>query len=130
MAVTAAVTRRIPAGWYPDRNDRSRRQWFDGREWTDYYSAVPKPTLQLVPDLESDPEFKYTLDLPFESRIETPAAKVVAETPSEEVVVEYEAVERTTIMSAITFRDRTPAFLLSGLIVGNVVVVGLISHLI
>ena len=41
MAVTADIAHRIPAGWYPDRNDRSRRRWWDGTQWTDYYSAAP-----------------------------------------------------------------------------------------
>jgi hypothetical protein len=41
VAVTADIAHRIPAGWYPDRDDRSRRRWWNGTEWTDYYSAAP-----------------------------------------------------------------------------------------
>jgi hypothetical protein len=41
VAVTADIAHRIPAGWYPDREDRSRRRWWNGHEWTDYYSANP-----------------------------------------------------------------------------------------
>jgi Protein of unknown function (DUF2510) len=41
VAVTADVVHRIPAGWYPDRDDRSRRRWWNGVEWTEYYSANP-----------------------------------------------------------------------------------------
>jgi hypothetical protein len=41
VAVTADIARRIPAGWYPDRADRSRRRWWDGTQWTEYYSAAP-----------------------------------------------------------------------------------------
>jgi Protein of unknown function (DUF2510) len=41
VAVTADIAHRIPAGWYPDREDRSRRRWWNGIEWTDYYSANP-----------------------------------------------------------------------------------------
>lgn len=130
-----AVVRRIPAGWYPDRNDRSRRQWFDGAEWTDYFSAVPEHELSPVPDLESDPEFKYTLDLVFESRLESPAPPMLAETPAaqtpiDEVVVEYEVAQRHSLRRAITFRDRVPAVVLSGLFVGNVVLLGVVAHFI
>ena len=41
MAVTADIAHRIPAGWYPDRSNRSRRRWWDGTQWTEYYSAAP-----------------------------------------------------------------------------------------
>jgi len=41
VAVTADIAHRIPAGWYPDREDRSRRRWWNGVEWTDYFSANP-----------------------------------------------------------------------------------------
>jgi hypothetical protein len=43
VAVTADIAHRIPAGWYPDRDDRSRRRWWNGKEWTEYYSANPDP---------------------------------------------------------------------------------------
>ena len=43
MAITADLAHRIPAGWYPDRADRTRRRWWDGTQWTDYYSAAPIP---------------------------------------------------------------------------------------
>jgi hypothetical protein len=42
VAATADIAHRIPAGWYPDRADRSRRRWWDGTQWTDYYSANPE----------------------------------------------------------------------------------------
>jgi hypothetical protein len=41
VAVTADIAHRIPAGWYPDRSNRTRRRWWDGTEWTEYYSAAP-----------------------------------------------------------------------------------------
>jgi hypothetical protein len=41
VAVTADIAHRIPAGWYPDRDDRSRRRWWNGVEWTPYFSANP-----------------------------------------------------------------------------------------
>lgn len=48
MAVTADIAHRIPAGWYPDRDDRSRRRWWNGAEWTEYYSANPEHTVDGV----------------------------------------------------------------------------------
>jgi Protein of unknown function (DUF2510) len=130
MTAPAAAARRIPAGWYPDRNDRSRRQWFDGADWTNYFSPVPERALSLVPDLESDPEFKYTLDLVFESHIDSPVPAAVAEGPVEEIVIEYEAPVRHSLRRAITFRDRVPAIVLCGLFVGNVVLLGVVAHFI
>jgi hypothetical protein len=44
VAVTADIAHRIPAGWYPVREDRSRRRWWNGKEWTEYYSANPEHT--------------------------------------------------------------------------------------
>jgi hypothetical protein len=41
VAVTADIAHRIPAGWYPDRENRARRRWWNGVEWTDYFSANP-----------------------------------------------------------------------------------------
>jgi len=41
VTVTADIVHRIPAGWYPDRDDRSRRRWWNGVEWTEYFSANP-----------------------------------------------------------------------------------------
>jgi hypothetical protein len=129
MAVTADVTRRIPAGWYPDRSDRSRRQWFDGKAWTEYFSAVPQRTLSLVPDLESDPEFSYSLDLPFESHAAPVTPREIAPEPLDEVVVAYVALEPHSLRRAITFRDRVPAVVIIGLVVGNVLVLGVLSRL-
>ena len=55
MAINDSIAHRIPAGWYPDRFDRSRRRWWDGTEWTDYYSAAPTSHLRLVEN-DSEPE--------------------------------------------------------------------------
>jgi hypothetical protein len=52
VAVTADIAHRIPAGWYPDRDDRSRRRWWNGVEWTEYFSANPD-TLAPDPQLHS-----------------------------------------------------------------------------
>jgi hypothetical protein len=129
MAVAADVTRRIPAGWYPDRSDRSRRQWFDGTAWTNYFSAVPQRALSLVPDLEADPEFSYSLDLPFESHSAPTASREIAPKPTDEVVVEYSTGSPHSLRNAITFRDRVPAVLISSLVVGNVLVLGVLSRI-
>lgn len=48
MSISTEISRKIPAGWYPCREDRARRRWWNGVEWTDYYAAVQKPTRRLV----------------------------------------------------------------------------------
>jgi hypothetical protein len=82
MAVTVDIAHHIPAGWYPDRADRTRRRWWDGTAWTDYYSAMPTPDRGA-----------------------------------------RSALAPHTLRAALTFRDRVPAVVLSGLVVANVAVV-------
>lgn len=43
MVVSTAVAHRIPAGWYPDRDDPARRRWWDGSVWTEHYAPVTGP---------------------------------------------------------------------------------------
>ena len=86
MAVTADIAHRIPAGWYPDREDRSRRRWWNGVEWTDYYSANPDR--------------------------EAPAPQL------------------HSLRAAVTFKDRVAAFTLGGLLLANLVLIGVIAKLI
>ncbi len=86
MAVTADIAHRIPAGWYPDRDDRSRRRWWNGVEWTDYYSANPD---------HGEP-----------------------------------APEPHSLRRAFTFKDRVAAFTLAGLLLANLVLIGVVSKLI
>ena len=38
--VSAAVRHRIPAGWYPDRENPARRRWWDGTTWTAHYTPL------------------------------------------------------------------------------------------
>jgi hypothetical protein len=38
--VSAAVRHRIPAGWYPDRENPARRRWWDGTTWTEHYTPL------------------------------------------------------------------------------------------
>jgi hypothetical protein len=85
MAVRVDIAHHIPAGWYPDRQDRTRRRWWDGSTWTDYYSAMPARNLA-----DSRP------------------------------------LEAHTLRAALTFRDRVPAAVLSGLVVANVAVVAIL----
>jgi hypothetical protein len=86
VAVTADIAHRIPAGWYPDRDDRSRRRWWNGAEWTEYYSANPE----------------HTVDGP-----------------------------RThTLLGAVTFKDRVAAFTLAGLLLANLVLLGVVTKFI
>ncbi len=40
MVASTAVAHRIPAGWYRDKDDPSRRRWWDGIEWTEHYAPV------------------------------------------------------------------------------------------
>jgi Protein of unknown function (DUF2510) len=61
MAITADIAHRIPAGWYPCREDRSRRRWWDGTEWTDYYSAAPTRPLSIVESLADAPSTAHSL---------------------------------------------------------------------
>jgi hypothetical protein len=98
MVISNAIAHRIPAGWYPDRFDRSRRRWWDGTEWTDYYSAAPVSHLRLV--------------------------------HSESAHSEIEATTTThTLVGALRFSDRVPAFILLGLVVANVVVVLILTKI-
>jgi len=48
MSISTEISRKIPAGWYPCREDRSRRRWWNGVEWTEYYAPFQKPSLRLV----------------------------------------------------------------------------------
>ena len=85
MAVTADIAHRIPAGWYPDRDDRSRRRWWNGVEWTEYFSANPD-----AESLRSQPH---------------------------------------TLRRAITFKDHVAASTVGGLVLANLVVLALVSHI-
>ena len=86
VAVTADIAHRIPAGWYPDRDDRSRRRWWNGVEWTEYYSANLEHTAA-GPQLHS-------------------------------------------LRRAFMFKDRIAAFTLAGLLLANLVLLGVVSKLI
>jgi hypothetical protein len=71
MAGTVNVAHHIPAGWYPDRDDRSRRRWWDGTGWTDYYSAMPTRPL---PDDDAPPLALHSLRAALMFRDRVPAA--------------------------------------------------------
>jgi hypothetical protein len=52
VAACPTVTHRIPAGWYPDRENPARRRWWSGTEWTEHYAmagaalaAEPRPVI-------------------------------------------------------------------------------------
>jgi hypothetical protein len=98
MVVSTQVAHRIPAGWYPDRDDRSRRRWWDGEEWTDHYSAAPEPNIRRVAPIEvqQQPHFRD---------VDT------SSTPH-------------TLSRALRFSDRVPAFILLGLAAANLLLLG------
>lgn len=53
-AVSITVAHRIPAGWYPDREDPSRRRWWDGASWTDFYTApIVVPAARIIRGIPS-----------------------------------------------------------------------------
>ena len=62
MAASTAVAYRIPAGWYRDKDDPSRRRWWDGIEWTVHYAPVTDPlTLVESTDPRMDPRMPALL---------------------------------------------------------------------
>lgn len=133
MAISNAIAHRIPAGWYPDRFDRTRRRWWDGTEWTGYYSAVPAPQLWLVENeatLESsDLAGLVTPPSTAEQAISAaaPAGPKSGPTSVERIVVE--TVTTHTLVGALRFSDRVPAFVLLGLVVANIVVLAVLARI-
>jgi hypothetical protein len=56
--VNEIVSHRIPAGWYPDRERPTRRRWWNGTDWTDFYTAsiaMPEPVTTSEPVAVSEP---------------------------------------------------------------------------
>lgn len=54
--VNDIVSHRIPAGWYSDRDMPTRRRWWNGTDWTDFYTAsiaTPEPVTEA--DAEAEP---------------------------------------------------------------------------
>lgn len=95
MVISTSIAHRIPAGWYPDRDDRSRRRWWDGEQWTDHYAPAAEPVLRRV--------------APIELRTE-PAQVHEVDTSS----------KPHTLSGALKFADRLPAFILLGLAAANI----------
>lgn len=130
MAISYAIAHRIPAGWYPDRFDRTRRRWWDGTEWTDYYSAVPAPQLWLVEDeLTTGPSDLGALITAPSRATASPAAHVSTMAPRSVERIVVETVTTHTLSGAIRFSDRVPAFILLGLVVANVVVLAILTKI-
>jgi hypothetical protein len=98
MAVSTSVSHRIPAGWYPDRYDRTRRRWWNGTEWTDYYSANPDTSRRL--------------------------ADAIRETGESDTAARRQV---HTLTRALTFSDRVPAFILVGLLACNAAAIILLA---
>lgn len=56
--VNDIVSHRIPAGWYSDRDMPTRRRWWNGTDWTDFYTAsiaTPEPVTKAEPVTTSEP---------------------------------------------------------------------------
>ncbi|MEO7123711.1 MAG: DUF2510 domain-containing protein [Lacisediminihabitans sp.] len=62
--VSFAIRHRIPAGWYPDREDPARRRWWDGTIWTDFYA---------VPTIAQTAEVRQTISTPRHSTATGPS---------------------------------------------------------
>lgn len=75
MVADTAVAHRIPAGWYRDRDDPSRRRWWDGIEWTDHY-APATDSLTLDASHGSEPPFTEPLDPRMSALLESIGSRV------------------------------------------------------
>ena len=102
MVVSTHVAHRIPAGWYPDRDDRSRRRWWDGEGWTDHFAPVTEPSVRLLTPVEEQAEPRVTV-----RDVNTSSAP-------------------HTLSGALKFSDRVPAFILLGLAAANLLLLGLL----
>jgi len=107
MAITADIAHRIPAGWYPCREDRARRRWWDGTEWTDYYSDAPTRPIAII----------------------DPIVSAVEAEPIVETTIEREA-RAHTLRAALTFRDRIAAIVIFGVLVADLVVLAFLLRLV
>jgi hypothetical protein len=126
MAVAARIAHRIPAGWYPDRYDRSRRRWWDGVEWTGHYTPVlesssPESLLRIV-DTAPTFEIEAVIDVEPAAPIEQAAMRSRVRRASNPEV----HTTTRTLRGALRFKDRTPAFILVGLSVINLVLLALL----
>jgi hypothetical protein len=107
MAITADIAHRIPAGWYPCREDRSRRRWWDGTEWTEYFSDAPTRPIAII----------------------DPIRHAIEASPVVETTIEREA-RAHTLRAALTFRDRIAAVVIFGVLVADLVVLAFLLRLI
>lgn len=139
MVAITAVAHRIPAGWYRDKDDASRRRWWDGSEWTDHYAPV-------TDRLTTDPRMSALLES-IGSRVERAIAPRPEQSKSPEQPQQHEtgsdqpssnqidhAVHSSEIPLAIvaataTVRRRVPlavVVLLAGLTGANTVLLGIL----
>lgn len=139
MVASTAVAHRIPAGWYRDKDDPSRRRWWDGIEWTDHFAPV-------TDELATDPRMSALLES-IGSRVERAIAPQPLERPEQpeqperretgstalsgevEHAVHSSEIPITTMTAATTTRRRVPLaviVLLAGLTGANTVLLGIL----
>ncbi|WP_349904111.1 DUF2510 domain-containing protein [Parafrigoribacterium humi] len=54
--IDSIVAHRIPAGWYPDRENPAQRRWWNGAAWTEFYtSSIATPV-----DIDDAPQSTQT----------------------------------------------------------------------
>lgn len=142
MVAGTAVAHRIPAGWYRDKDDPSRRRWWDGAEWTDHYAPVTDP-LTLDASDNGESAFAEPVDPRMSALLESIGSRVeqaIAPQPQrpeppgqvEHAVHSSEIAIATPItMSATTGAERrriplAVIVLLAGLVGANTVLLGIL----
>lgn len=71
--VSAAIRHRIPAGWYRDRENPTRRRWWDGTDWTDHYTPLSVPVTAPRPPRH----LAVTAEIPAAAASRAPVPRIV-----------------------------------------------------
>jgi len=93
-----AAVPRVPAGWYPDPTDASRRRWWDGASWTPETFAGPAQTAPVEtwdgPSLGGAPSVLGTSDHLAAATVWSPQPYVEPEQPARRKVGLLDAIKR------------------------------------